>query len=208
MELTAALATDLELLTAALYDPAMDARADIAGTVLGFATNTRLAVASFVGLTITITARTGAVADQVVLRLTLLDDHADPDDVATSLVLPGPSEGADPDVPGIQVVLYASTPGAFVDLAADLAFLTGSEFDPAGLDQHQGLAGEPDITGAIQDESVISEAIGVLIDRGHTRDQAYTELGNLADAAHTDRITEATALLTTLTPGSPEMSHS
>lgn len=98
------------------------------------------------------------MADQVVLRLTLLDDHADP------------------GRPGIQVVLYAATPGAFVDMAADLAFLTGIALDGADLDQHQSLAGEPDITGVIQDQSVIDEAIGVLIAGGRTGDQACAEL--------------------------------
>lgn len=56
VELTAMLAADLELLTAALDDPAMDASTDTAQTVLGFDTNTRVAVASFLGVTITITA--------------------------------------------------------------------------------------------------------------------------------------------------------
>ncbi len=49
MELTAALATTVGLLTAALQDLAMDARTDIAQTVLGLVTTTRVAVASFVG---------------------------------------------------------------------------------------------------------------------------------------------------------------
>lgn len=207
MEITAALATDLALLTAALFDVSVDPRTDIAQTMLGFATNARLAVASFLGLTITITKRTRALADQVVLRLTLLDDHNDPGDIKTSLVLPGPTDTT-ADQPGIQVVLYAATPGAFVDLAADMAFLTGNALDGADLDQHHGLAGEPDITGGIHAESAISEAIGVLIDRGRTPDQASTELDTLAGAAHTDRITEATALLTALTPHSPGSSHS
>ncbi|XAS75701.1 hypothetical protein V3G39_13710 [Dermatophilaceae bacterium Sec6.4] len=111
-----------------------------------------LAVASFLGLTITITEHSRALADHVVLRLTLLDA---PGDVETSLLLSGPTDTTD-DQPGIEVVLYAGTPGAFIDLSADLAFLTGREFDSADLDQHQGLAGEPDITGLIHAESVTS----------------------------------------------------
>ncbi len=204
MELTAAMATTVGHLTAALEDLAMDASTDIAGTILGLVTTTRLAVASFVGLTITITAPVDAVADQVVLRLTLLEDDAGPGDVAASLVLPATSQGADPGRPGIQVVLYAVTPGAFVDLAADLAFLTGNNVDGADLDQHQNLAGEPDITRVIQDQSVIDQAIGVLIAGGHTREQAHAELDTLAEGRHTNRLTEATTLLTNLTPDRPD----
>ncbi|XAS74888.1 hypothetical protein V3G39_09400 [Dermatophilaceae bacterium Sec6.4] len=203
MELSASLAADLGLLTAALYDPATGITTEIAQTVLGFATNARLAVASFLGLSITITKRTDAVADQVLLHLTLLDDHAGPGDVKTSLVLPGAPDAVR-EQPHIRIVLYGATPGAFVDLAADLAFLTGSALDGADLDHHHGLAGEPDITGILQDQAVISEAIGVLIAGGRTREQASTELDTLAGAAHTDRVTEATAILTALAPDRSE----
>lgn len=206
MDITTALSADLAALTDALGDPVTDPRVDIAGMVAGFATNTRLAVTSFLGLTITITQRTRARSDQVLLRLTLLEDHSDPGNIETSLRMLGPTEQAD-DQPGIQVVLYAGSPGAFVDMAADLVFLTGQELDAADLDQHQGLAGEPDITGVIQAERIISQAIGVLIAGGRTREQANTELDTLAETAHTDRTTQAARILTALTPGSPGSSH-
>ncbi|MEO8751032.1 MAG: hypothetical protein ABI384_11595 [Allobranchiibius sp.] len=200
MKISAALNADLTLLTSALFDFAAEPKTDVAVAVLDLAATTRLAVDSFLGLSITITERTRALADQVLLRLTLLEDPADPGDITTSLLLPGPADTTQ-DLPYIQVVLYAATPGAFVDLAADLAFLTGNELDSAGLDRHQSLARKPDITGVIQDESMISEAIGVLIGRGNTREQAHTELDTLAQEATTDRVTEATRILTTLTPG-------
>ncbi|XAS75724.1 hypothetical protein V3G39_13830 [Dermatophilaceae bacterium Sec6.4] len=204
MEITAALGADLALLTAALVDLSVDPRTDVAGTILGFATTTRLAVASFLGLSITITDRTRALAHEVVLRLTLLDDHAAPGDIATSLLLPAPTDRTEGQ-PDIQVVLYAGSPGAFVDLAADLAFLAGSELDSADLDHHQSLAREPDITGVLQDQAVISQAIGVLLAGGCTREQANAELETLAQEAHTDRITEAARILTVLTPGGPDI---
>lgn len=120
MQITALLAADLGLLTAALYDPTTQLTTDVAQTVLTFGTNVRAAVRSFAGLTVTISivARAGG-AEPVVLRFTLLDDHVDSSDVKTSLRLPGPTDGTDPGQLSVQVVLYAVTPGAFVDMAAD-----------------------------------------------------------------------------------------
>lgn len=198
MKFTATLAADLALLTAALYDPAADPITDVADTVLGLVAAARLAVRSLVGLTITFARHSGGAPDQVLLRFTLLDDHVDPRDIETSLRLPGPTDGAGSDRPTIEAVLYAATPGAFVDLAADLSFLTGREFDAADIDQHRGLAGEGDISGVLQAETAIHEAVGVLIARGRTREQAYAELDTLAVAAHTHRGAEALRILAAL----------
>lgn len=204
MDVTAILAADLALLTAALDDPSGDGRTDVANTVQVLAADARLAVRSFVGLTVTVTIAgpTRDAADRVALRFTLLDDHVDPRDIETSLRLPQLIDGA--DRPGIQTVLYATTPGAFVDMAADIAFLTGREFTTVDLDQHRGLAGESDITGLLQDRTAVDEAIGVLIGRGRTREQASAELDTLADTAHTDRATEGARILTALTRNGPD----
>lgn len=206
MEITDTLAADLALLTAAIAEPDADPVTGLPATVLGLVADARLAVPSFVGLTVTATnaGHAGGASDGVILRLTLLDPHVDPRDVATSLRLPGlpgPIDRAGSGRATIALVLYAATPGAFVDLAADLAFLTGREPDAADLDQHRGLAGEPNITGVLHSETVIHEAIGVLIARGRTPEQADAELDTLADAAHTHRADEASRILTILAPG-------
>ncbi len=203
MEIPAALAADLALLNAALYDPDADPTADVADTVAGLASNARLAVGSFIGLTVTVTEPANRAPDHVALRFTLLDTHTGPGDIATTLRLPGLTDETRPDRPSIAVVLYATTPGAFVDMAADLCFLTGNDLDTADLDNHHQLAREPDTTTALQAQTVISEAIGVLIAGGRTREQAYTELDTLADAAHTHRGVEASRILTTLTRHHP-----
>lgn len=211
MEMTAALSADLALLSAALDDPAADFVPDVAGTVRRLAADARLAVPSFVGLTVTVTVTVPApgdgAADRVALRFTVLDDHVEPGDIRTSLRLPRPTGGAGTDRPGIAVILYAAPPGAFVDMAADVSFMTGRTFDAGDLDQHQRMAAEADITGALSTESTINEAIGVLIDRGHTPEQAYAELDALADAAHTDRITEAAWHPDRPHPGRPRPVH-
>lgn len=208
MEITVALAADLAILTDALHDPAANIAPDVADTVLLLALDARLAVRSFLGLTVTVTsaALEDGAADRVALRFTLLDHHVDPREIQTSLRLPRATDEAAPDRPSIAVVLYAATPGAFVDMAADLSFLTGRGFDAGDLDQHRGLAGESDITGVLHAETVIHEAIGVFIARGRTHEQARAELDTLADAAHTDRITEAADILTALTRDGPDAS--
>lgn len=207
MRITAALATDLALLSATLSDPSEDLTTDLADTVLLLAADARLAVRSFLGLTVTVTivahadGAGGTVGDTVPLRFTLLEDQAVPREVATSLLLPLPTAGAGQSQ--ITVVLYAATPGAFVDMAADLSFLTGHGLADVELDQHRGLAGEADITGLLEAESSVGEAIGVLIARGRTREQAYAELDLLADDARTDRATEADRVLAALTRKGP-----
>lgn len=204
MEFTASLAADLALLTAARYDPAAIPTSDIAHTIRVFATDLRLAVQSFAGMTITVTQHSEHASDQVVLRIRLLDDQFDAADVETSLRLPVPMDGRDSGGTSVQIVFYATARGAFIDMAADISFLTGSEFSSDDLDKHRGLVDEPNITGVIQAESIVGEAVGVLIAHGHTRNQAYTELDRMAELADTDRITEATAILDGLTNSAPE----
>ncbi len=193
-------AAELALLTAALYDPTSDFQVDVAQTALVLAVDARLAVTSFVGLSIIVTEPVELAPDRVLLRLTLLDEAAAAREIGSSLRLPGSTDSGGADQPTIQLVLYAATPGAFVDVAADISFLTGSEFDAADLDQHLGLAREPDITGVMRAGTVIGEAVGVLLAHGRTREGASAELDVLATRADTDRLTEATAILAAITP--------
>jgi hypothetical protein len=156
---SAALVADLKALTDVLDEPGIDLEA-LLRTV---AADTRLAVDSYLGLTMTL------MIDGYPITLTAID----PDDIATSLRLPLDVLGHTD--PGSVLVLYAAKPGAFVDLAADLSFalglspntmtldddLTPTSDDPAGL---QGLA-----------EMVqVNQAIGILIERGHLPDSART----------------------------------
>lgn len=67
--------------------------------------------------------------------------------------------------------------------------------DGADLDQHVSLARAPDITGVVHADTAVHEAVGVLIDRGRTREEAFADLDTTAEAAHTDRVTEATVIL-------------
>lgn len=83
------------------------------------------------------------------------------------------------------VILYAATPGAFVDLAADLSWLAGLELDEFALDQHLNLPVDPETAGVGQAASLINQAIGVLVARGRTLGAASDELdARAADAGH------------------------
>ena len=77
-----------------------------------------------------------------------------------------------------QITFYASVPGTFVDLAADLTVALGSE--NLLLDDDIPLALVSDLTG-VRRLSTINEAVGVLIGHGHTPDGAQRELRQLAD---------------------------
>jgi hypothetical protein len=98
-------------------------------------------------------------------------------DIATSLRLSlawVPSLSADS-----RITFYASTPGTFVDLAADLSFALGS--DSLRLDEDlpsvlvSGLSG----VGTL---SAINKAVGVLISHGHAPGSAQRELRHTANA--------------------------
>ena len=98
-------------------------------------------------------------------------------DIATSLRLSLawiPSLSA-----GSRITFYASRPGTFVDLAADLAFVLGSE--SLRLDEDIPSALVSDLTG-VGKLSAINKAVGVLINHGHTTDSAQRELRHTADA--------------------------
>lgn len=207
MELTAALRADLALLTEALHDPLSPPAPHIMESAGHLAASARLAARSYLGLTVIVaTAQTWdgttLLGEQVLLRFTVLDDEAEAADAATSLRLPLPKpppwDGRTTNTLDVAVILYAATPGAFMDLAADLSFLTGVELVDTVLDADRALATQADATGFMLAESVIHQAIGVPITRGRTPNQATVELDALALAAGTDRTVEASRILDTL----------
>ena len=96
-------------------------------------------------------------------------------DIATSLRLSlawVPSLSADS-----QITFYASVPGTFVDLAADLAFALDSDIR---LDEDIPSVLVSDLTGVGRLSSV-NKAVGVLVGHGHTPDSARRELRHVAD---------------------------
>ncbi|HEY0118000.1 MAG TPA: hypothetical protein VGC04_04395 [Cellulomonas sp.] len=179
MHIPAALGRDLRALNDALDSP----DADLTGSITALASSARLAVESYLGLSLLVPA----APDQ--LLLTAYDDGADPAQARTSLFLtlpPAPGTAVASVVVG--VVLYARVPGAFVDLAADARWL-----DIAGvvdLDRHLPAPAETTPATYLGDQSAVNQALGVLVAGGRTLDDARSAL---AEQARADEMTTADA---------------
>jgi hypothetical protein len=188
MKIGAALAADLGILTAALDEPG----ADVLHSLHQLGVDAQAAVPTYLGLSVTVDG-----SDPPFTFTTVEDGAAD--DVRTSLrlTLPGVSDGR--ASPSVALTLYAGTPGTFVDLTADLAWLTGRPPSDFALDQHLSVPAGSDAGTYLRAASVINQAIGVLIGCGYTPGQAHRELDTQADSAGTDRHTTAQFILDTLT---------
>jgi hypothetical protein len=197
LEFSAALVADLGMLTEALDDPGID----VAETFRLVARDALLAVRSFIGLSVLI----GIAARQA--TLTAFELTYGPADIGASLMVPlplgrHPSSADSPSDTEIALVLYASTPGAFVDLAADLRWL-GADSRPGlegiSLDRHRYLTpSEP--TSSLGELTVVNQAIGALIGDGRTPEEAERKL--FLDAARDggDVVSAAAAVLAQLDP--------
>ena len=176
MTTTAAMAASLKILTAALDDPS----ADIAHSVQQLAIETAGAIPTYLGLTVSVPQ--GGLP----LTITSLAAGVGDGDISTSLRVLLPTTGAGDGHP-VAVILYAAAPGAFVDLAADLAWLTGRPTTDFTLDQHLTITPGPDTVGQLQAVSDINQAIGVLIGRGYTPEQADWQLDTQATTSRINR---------------------
>jgi hypothetical protein len=168
VDISTALAADLALLTQALDQPDIDLKTQ----VQTLAADVASAVSSYLGLRMNIAA-SGHVISFALAADTPLDDQ-----VAASLLIP--LDALIDIAQGSALVLYAAAPGAFVDLAADLAYAL--DLDPARLVLDEHLDTEragANLTG-LDRYSAINQAIGILIERGHTPGTALTELQRLA----------------------------
>ena len=171
MDFPQVLSEQLSALTNALDDPGIDLAA-VLGDLTGDVT---AAVPSFLGLNMTL------LLDGRPVTLTTIDANLAAA-AGASLLLPlDPLAGAGP---GSSVVFYAGRPGAFVDLAADTRYAYGLDGDVV-LDGHlttltRAAGVHPGVNGS-DEITVINQAIGVLIARGHLPEEAHDEL--LARAA-------------------------
>jgi hypothetical protein len=165
VEIAAALAAELGYLTAALDEPG----ADVADSLRRLTAAVTVAIPTFLGLTVTVVGSNPAFA------FTAFVDGVGAVDVGTSLRLALPGVDACLLSP-VVVVFYAGSPGTFVDLAADLAFLTDRPLRDFAVDQHLPGPAEQDCATNLFEVSTINQAVGVLIDRGYTPEQAERHL--------------------------------
>jgi hypothetical protein len=193
----ARLLAELALLTQALDLPGTD----VAQTLRRLAADARSAVESFLGLSVAITA------DRIRFDLTLLDDGTQPVHIQTSLLVPLSTAAvvASATPASVALILYAATPGAFIDLAADLSWITGRALAEFRLDEHRALPSNYVAPTSLAAMSSINQALGVLIGRGATPEQAERDLHTRAATAGIELAAAATVLLTALTPPNPEL---
>ena len=154
-------------------------------------------IPSYSGLQVTILS-----SDQPVTLTELIPQQTD-GAVTTSLRVPlsllGPEHHE-----GSRIIFYASTPGAFVDLAADLGYVLkaavrmdhldgdGAASDaapyaepPRSLALDGDLPQNLEVSGltGLSEFTAVNRAIGILIDRGHNAGDAYGILRRGAVAA-------------------------
>jgi hypothetical protein len=187
VDLTDDLADDLELLTQALDEPG----ADVAETLERLAGDVQNSVDSYLGLSVSITANGPRFE-----LMTILDKDTQQDQVHASLLVP-----LAPSIIGaitVTLVLYAATPGAFIDLAADLAWITGRTLAEFRLDEHRALPPKFISPTPLRAMSLINQALGVLIGRGVTPEEAERDLYARAAAAGVDRLGAAALILASL----------
>lgn len=173
MDIPDDLIAPLAELTGALNEDGADLQAMLAVLIDDLAT----AVPSFLGLTMTI-PQGGNDRDGVTLNF-LPPELADA--VGTTLLVPLDALGV--SGPGGTVVFYAARPGAFVDLAADTRLAYGLD-GQVSLDQHLPSTDIPTGSSGVfghTEASIINRAIGVLLGRGHTAEEARSVLHHRAD---------------------------
>lgn len=149
--------------------PAIDLRAAVAT----LARNVKRAAPSYQGLAITV------VIDAQRVTVSAMEPLWAQSEITTSLHL---TLGGFPLLdPSTEITFFARTPGAFVDLGADLTFALGTAAGPR-LDQDLPTPVWNDVTG-IAEMSTINVAIGILIGNDHTPGTARRELHRMAAAA-------------------------
>lgn len=169
MDLSSALAADLSLLSAAIED----SDGDLNRRLESFVVDLRGAVGSFLGLTMTIAVEAHEISFTLSERAT---------QAGTSLCIP--LSAVTDSRAGSALVLYAATPGAFVDLAADLAWTLTLDPSTFVLDQHLAVPVPSKSVIGLRGHTIVNRAVGALIDRGHTPESAHTELRHHADTEH------------------------
>jgi hypothetical protein len=176
VEISAALAADLALLSQALEDPGVDLEAGLRA----FTVTVKRAVSSYTGMTMTITL------DGHDISFTVHDDTTPRPASRPAASLLVPLAGPTPTDADSTLLLYAATPGAFVDLAADLSYALGIGLTDLILDAHLDPPADDVGVDGLAHHRAINQAIGVLIGRGHTPEAARHELHRLAALDHGD----------------------
>jgi hypothetical protein len=171
-------AADLAILTQACGDPDTDLETQ-SGDAIAVV---KRAIVSYQGLSVAISGD-----DQTSVSV---HEHGDAP-IATSLMVPlsGPRART-----ALTLTLYASMPGALVDLGADLSYALALGPNELIFDHDLAPTQQSGMTGLAR-RRVINQAIGVLIEGGYTAESAEEELRKRAALDVGDVHTTAQALL-------------
>jgi hypothetical protein len=93
-----------------------------------------------------------------------------------------------------ELVLFATTPGGLIDLAADLAYATNTEEGVFALDAHLAPSAGGVPVG-VAGFSIFNRAVGALIHRGWTPEQARARITRNATDTGGDLATAAAGIL-------------
>lgn len=181
MDVSRSLSAQLSALTDALDDPGTD----LSGILSVLVDDLTDAVPSFLGLQMTL---------ELNGRPFTLNTIADGDSDAARTTLQLPLDPLAGTGPGSVVIFYAAAAGAFADLAAEAHQAWGLD-GQVHLDQHLPARDTPaghDPPDPASDDlhrlSIVNRAVGILIARGHTPEQARDQLRRTAGQR---RITES-----------------
>ncbi|RAL30831.1 ANTAR domain-containing protein [Rhodococcus sp. AQ5-07] len=198
MNITAAMSATLAVLTEALDDPGVDITHSLQRLALAAAE----AFPTYIGLSVVVPQSNPPIIITTMTAGTAVGD------VRTSLHISVPDHPADPRTTlATAIILYARSPGTFVDLAADLTWLTGRPAADFVLDQDLTVPAAADISADLHAASDIDQAIGVLIGRGETPQHAHHLLDRHAADNRTDRRTAAQLILDTITATGDDPHH-
>lgn len=173
MKITAAMAADLAILTQAL-----DARGvNVADSLRQLAADAAAAIPAYLGLSVIVSDSDPPIT------FTLVADGPATVDVCASLrmMLSGGRNR-----PPVALILHSGAPGAFVELAADLALLATQSLTDLIFDQDLTVADSAS-ANQLQAATDINQAIGVLIGRGYTPQLARQHLDAKAVRISTSR---------------------
>ncbi|MBJ7289939.1 hypothetical protein [Williamsia sp.] len=193
MTITESLATALATLTQALDQPG----ADIAVGLDRLTADAAASIPSYKGLSIIVSQSEPPFA------VTVLASGNQPGEIRTSLRFTIRAEGGGHEHPPVDLIFYGGSPGTFVDLAADIAWLTNQPLDALTLDEHLTVTAASDIATQLDAASEINQAIGVLIGRGLTPHEAVLRLEQIVGDNATDRHGAARIVLDTMVSRSP-----
>jgi hypothetical protein len=185
VEISTTLSTDLKNLLLVLNMPELELERSLGS----LQRDVQQAVSSFVGLSISV-----VVSGQLVTLTSV--DEGEVESIASSLAVPIVLTAANDS--SSELVLYASNPGAFVDMAADLSYALAPASGKIRLDEHL----HPDVTesglAGVEELAMVNRAQGVLIGRGLTPEGAQDHLDRKARQSGLQVFQVAAYLLSTM----------